>query len=271
MAQVETKSSAHQNAINAIVSLTNSGLDEESFYEQFLQVLPVPNGTNQAIAWRFDPIGQSLKRISGWALASSSQDLPIAKEDQGRLLGAVLAAGEPELYDLSQLSTDANTTMVAVLPVHSTEGVVAIIEAFFSAEVPLQAANNFVAQADLYCGVAASYHAPSEDSSRHNFVQVAGQIHKSLNVKETAYAVANESRRVTECDRVSVLIRKGEKYKVLAVSGQESVNKRANAVKSFQQLVRRTAAVNEPFWYPDEAQSVAVSYTHLTLPTICSV
>ena len=256
MAQVQTKSIDQQNAINALVNLVKSDLNEEEFYEQFLHSLPVPSGTTQAIAWRFDANGQSLKRLAGWALASVSQDLPINKEDQGRLIGAVINTGEPELYDLAELSTDPGTSMVAILPVHSSVGVVAVIETFFSTQVPLQAANAFLAQADFLCGVAASFHSPKEENGKPNFVQVAGQIHKSLNVLETAYAIANESRRVTECDRVSVLVRKGDKYQVKSVSGQETVNKRANAVKSVQALVARAAAVNEPFWYPDDAMSV---------------
>lgn len=59
----------------------------------------------------------------------------------------------------------------------------------------------------------------------------ARQVHNSLNPTEVAYLVANEGRRLIDCDRVSVAQRLGRKSKVEAVSGSDIVEKRSNLVR----------------------------------------
>jgi len=64
----------------------------------------------------------------------------------------------------------------------------------------------------------------------------ARQIHNSLNPTEVAYVVANEGRRLVECDRVSVGLRHGRKVKVEAISGADVVEKRSNLVQLMRKL-----------------------------------
>ena len=49
----------------------------------------------------------------------------------------------------------------------------------------------------------------------------AKQVHNSLNPTEVAYHVANEGRRLIECDRLCVGVRHGRKATVEAVSGAD--------------------------------------------------
>src|SRR5262249_45056120 len=57
------------------------------------------------------------------------------------------------------------------------------------------------------------------------------QVHNSLNPTEVAYQIANEGRRLIECDRVSVAVRKGgERPAIVAVSNTDVVEKRSNQI-----------------------------------------
>ena len=76
------------------------------------------------------------------------------------------------------------------------------------------------------------------------------QIHRSLDPKETALQIANEARRILDCDRVSVVEVRGSQYKIIAISGQPSVNQRSNTVYLLRQLVRRVLPTRKTFWYP---------------------
>ncbi len=74
----------------------------------------------------------------------------------------------------------------------------------------------------------------------------ARQIHNSLNPTEVAYLVANEARRLIECDRISVGVRRGgKKCKVEAISGADVVEKRSNLVQLMRKLFDAVLAWGE--------------------------
>ena len=74
-------------------------------------------------------------------------------------------------------------------------------------------------------------------------------VHEGLDPKTTAYTIANEGRRLIGCDRVSVGIRRGNKCKVEAVSGQDTMDMRANSVSLLSKLATAVMRSGEPLWY----------------------
>jgi hypothetical protein len=64
----------------------------------------------------------------------------------------------------------------------------------------------------------------------------ARQIHGSLNPIECSYLIANEGRRLIECDRVSIGVRYGRRVTVDAISGADVVEKRSNLVQLMRTL-----------------------------------
>ena len=82
------------------------------------------------------------------------------------------------------------------------------------------------------------------------FSQFTQQVHGSLDVRGTAYAIANEGRRLLECDRVSVLVRRGRRYRLTAVSGVEKPNRRAKLARRLEQLCRTVVRSGEPLCFP---------------------
>lgn len=71
------------------------------------------------------------------------------------------------------------------------------------------------------------------------FREFVRQVHGSLDPLETAYAVANECRRLLGCERVTVLWWRRGRFVVKAISGQTAVNRRSKWV----QLLERLAGV----------------------------
>jgi DNA-binding response OmpR family regulator len=67
----------------------------------------------------------------------------------------------------------------------------------------------------------------------------ARQVHGSLNPVEVSYHVANEGRRLIECDRVSVALRYGRNTVIECVSGTDVVEKRSNLVRLMRKLADR--------------------------------
>lgn len=87
--------------------------------------------------------------------------------------------------------------------------------------------------------------------------QFASAVHASLDLETTAGTIVNEGRRLIECDRLSVAVRRGRSLRLLAISGLESLDRRADIVRRLEDLTRAVVATGEPFWFSGEAEHMA--------------
>jgi multidrug efflux pump subunit AcrA (membrane-fusion protein) len=83
------------------------------------------------------------------------------------------------------------------------------------------------------------------------------QIHRSLDVQETAYAIVNEGRLLIGCDRLTLLSSDGAgRCSVLAVSGAAVCDPRSDAVRRLEELARVTSVLRLTIVFPEfEGQS----------------
>jgi hypothetical protein len=68
--------------------------------------------------------------------------------------------------------------------------------------------------------------------------------------------LANEAKRIIGCDRVGVLVDRRRRPRLVAVSGQDSVEKRASAVQAIEALAEVVARAGEPLWHPDGSREL---------------
>jgi hypothetical protein len=73
-------------------------------------------------------------------------------------------------------------------------------------------------------------------------------LHRSLDVKTTAYSVVNEGRRTIGCDRVSLALVYGGRCRIEAVSGLDSIDRRASEVQRLAALAQAVLRTGEPLW-----------------------
>lgn len=88
------------------------------------------------------------------------------------------------------------------------------------------------------------------------FEQFADRVHRSLNVRETAYTIVNEGRRLIRCDRLSVARCRRRNARILAVSGLEIIDRRSNVIRRLEDLVKAVVAAGEPLHYTDDPASL---------------
>jgi multidrug efflux pump subunit AcrA (membrane-fusion protein) len=89
------------------------------------------------------------------------------------------------------------------------------------------------------------------DNYRDQLVELGTQVHRHLDLAETAYAVANEGRRVVGCDRLSVLVARGSSCRLLATSGVTQVERRSGAARRLAELAEMVRRTDEPAYYTD--------------------
>lgn len=88
-------------------------------------------------------------------------------------------------------------------------------------------------------------------------------VHAALDLSPSAFALANEGRLFIGCDRLSVLVRNGRNYRLLAISGQDDVHRRTAAVRSLEDLTRRCAATGELLAFPGSETELDEELTRL--------
>jgi len=83
------------------------------------------------------------------------------------------------------------------------------------------------------------------------------QIHGSLDLKETAYAVVNDGKRLVGCDRLTVALKIAGRTMVEAVSGQEVVEQRSNLVRELTRLCKVVIRSGEDLVYTGNTDGCA--------------
>jgi multidrug efflux pump subunit AcrA (membrane-fusion protein) len=108
------------------------------------------------------------------------------------------------------------------------------------------------------CELAADFHAFRElrqlregDSYRGELLRLGRQAHSQLALSETAYTVANEGRGLVGCDRLSVLIARGRRCRLLATSGVSRIERRSGAARRLAQVAELVRRTNEAAYYAD--------------------
>ncbi len=74
-------------------------------------------------------------------------------------------------------------------------------------------------------------------------------LQRSLDVNEVTGVAVNDGRLLLGADRVSLVLRRGRRTVVTAVSGQESVHPRGNLIRTMRTLARQVLAAGEPLRY----------------------
>ena len=82
-------------------------------------------------------------------------------------------------------------------------------------------------------------------------------IHGSLDLKETAYSVVNDGKRLVGCDRLSVALKLSGRTMVEAVSGQEVVEQRSNLVRDLTKLCKVVIRSGEDLVYTGNTEGFA--------------
>ena len=70
-------------------------------------------------------------------------------------------------------------------------------------------------------------------------VKFSNEINGDLSLRNTAITIANQSRNIFDCDRVSVLKRSGSVFVLIASSGVQAINRRANSCRKLESMVRK--------------------------------
>lgn len=264
---------ATKNEIRSLVAeiaqLSKSDIAPQEFYNAMLtRVVSALAGVGGAV-W---VLGEDRQLELEFQIGLHKTELATSQENQqqhGRLLAQTLASDEGLLVSPHSGGTGAEggnpTEFLLVLGALATEsqryGIVEVFQRPGTSATTQRGYLRFLLQ---ICELASSYLKSRElrqfadrETLWSQLEQFSRAAHDSLDPRETAYILANEGRRLIDCDRVSVAIKKGRKYRIEAVSGQDTFEKRATSVVQLGELATLAATTGDEIWYTGDTTDMA--------------
>ena len=94
--------------------------------------------------------------------------------------------------------------------------------------------------------------AQSQETEAIRSRSVLRLFHLDLDLNSTCYRIANESRHLLGCDRITVLVPKRGRCRVQSVSGVSVVDSRSNSIRSIERLAQASMVISRPLLVPSE-------------------
>lgn len=264
------------DAFESASKLAGSSLAPAEFYQQFLNRtlsaidapagavwLRTPQGFLQiACQENLEQVGLDSKRGGRQChneilrqVFQSTPIRPIMLEPQGRLTGL---SAEPGSVPAANL-TDYWTLFAPIASTEKDKPPLGLLEVFQVGDLDPRMYATFLNYTYQMAGYASQYHQFSNARQSSGLERIYAQvesfaklIHTSLNPTEVAYHIANEGRRLIECDRLCVGVRHGSKTTVEAVSGADVVEKASSHVRRMRRLFDEVTKLGEKLVYKGE-------------------
>lgn len=255
--------------VEEIAGLSNSELSSAEFYAELLGRVVSGLAAAGGVVWN---------HVEGGRLEPKYQILPAEvwpaegeQDHQRRLkvIQGVLQAGEARLVPPHSGSLGENRAanptefLLVICPWKVDDELSGVIEVFQRPGASPKAQRGYLRFLTVICELVADFHRNRrlrESQKRMaqwgRFEQFVRRVHGSLDLRATAYEIANEGRRVVGSDRMSVAICRGSTCRLLAISGVDTLNRRANVVRRLEQLTAAVMAGGEPLWHTESPQEL---------------
>lgn len=248
---------------------SRSNMPPKAFFNEFLKRVVGAVGARAGIVWLKNDTNR-LELLHEIGLASTGfHENPNAMAVNQKFLSEVISNGQACTYHPTETNDPLPTEdMLVLAALQRDKEIVGVVEIFQRHDTPAQARPGFLQFVEQMTGYACRYldnQASSHDAESsgtvskiaEDFEQFVLQLHKSLDVKEVAFTAANDGRLLVGCDRLSIAILDGRKTVVRAISGQDSVNQRANLVRKMTKLASRVIRTNEKMEYTGKVDHLA--------------
>jgi len=268
----ETAQTQHllRDLVEEIRALAGAQLDPKEFYGQFLNRVSGMLGSKAAAVWLENGEGQlslechrhlsSVEGLADTAAATRHGRLLEQVRDKGE---AMLAAPESAVPGNGEAGNPTGYLLV-LAPLKNHRQTVGVIEVFQPAGKSAEIQRGYLAFLPKICEVAEEYLKNRTLQEFDDSQTIWGQLeqfsqaaHSSLRRRETAYKIANEGRRIIQCDRLSVAIWRSGRCRVEAISGQDVFDHRSNVVRQLSQLATCVAKMGEPLWYTGDKSDLS--------------
>jgi multidrug efflux pump subunit AcrA (membrane-fusion protein) len=259
-----------RSLVGEISQLTKTEISPEEFYSEFLTRVVSALAAVGGVVWTANQDGQLALQYQINLQETRLREQEEAQAQHGRLLYKVFSSGEGTLVPPHSGAEDDQqagnpTDFLLVFGLLKTDlETVGVVEIFQRSDAAASAQKGYLRFLGQMCELAADFlkshqlrHFSDRQSLWTQLEDFTRMVYASLDPRETAYTIANEGRRLIECDRLSVAIRRGKRCKIEAISGQDVFDKRSNVVRLLGKLATAVTATGDAVWYTGDTQDLA--------------
>jgi len=253
-----------------IADLAESDIQPNEFYVEFLNRSVAAVAATGGAFWMMDGRGGLRLQYQVEFGATGMMDGRVKTAPHDALLGCMLQATQAQIIPPSAVIEGSpqafNPTEFALIiaPLMVDKQVVGLLEILMDPTRRAAQQKSTLRFVSDLCDLAATYLKNRQMrqmmSQQRLWNQLEGfthQIHGSLDLKETAYAVVNDGKRLVGCDRLTVALKIGGRTMVEAVSGQEVVEQRSNLVRELTRLCKVVIRSGEDLVYTGNTEGLA--------------
>ncbi|MEQ8789681.1 MAG: HlyD family secretion protein [Pirellulaceae bacterium] len=153
--------------------------------------------------------------------------------------------------------------LIVAAPLRADDEILGVLEVFQSPGGSPAAHRGYLQLVEVLAELASDFHRYLELRELRDRAalwaqldQFGQRVHESLDLDRTAYTIANEGRRLLDCDRLSVAVMRGRGLRIRAVSGVDHLERRSNSIRLLEQLVRTVMNIGEPLWFNGDQQEL---------------
>ncbi|MGY8767357.1 MAG: HlyD family efflux transporter periplasmic adaptor subunit [Pirellulales bacterium] len=161
-------------------------------------------------------------------------------------------------------SGNPTNSLLVVAPITTEDGVEGVIEIFQRPDSQPASQRGYLRFLEQMCGLATEWFKSRQLKSFTDkqtlwtkIEQFSRAVHENLDLRQTAYTIANEGRKLIGCDRVSVALRRGGRWKIEAVSGQDVFDTRSSQVVLLGDLASTVINTGEEFWFNGHTEDLS--------------
>ncbi len=245
-----------------IAELAESDIQPTEFHVEFLSRVIAAVAASGGVLWLMDGRGGLKLQHQVDFRQTGLLDNRQKAQPHDALLGVMLQASQPQIIPpgaaVEGMPNAGNPTNFALIlaPLVVDKQVVGIVEIMMDPTRRATTQKSTLRFVSDLCDLAGRYLKNRQMRQMVSQQKLWGQlenfthaIHNSLDLRETAYAVANDGKRLVGCDRLSVAMKIGGRMMIEAVSGQEIVEHRANLIREMTKLSKVVAATGEDLVY----------------------
>ena len=234
-----------------IADLAESDIQPAEFYVEFLNRSVAAVAATGGAFWLMDGRGGLRLQYQVEFAATGLMDGRVKTAPHDALLGCMLQASQAQIIPpgavIEGVPQAFNPTEYSLIiaPLMVDKQVAGLLEILMDPTRRAAQQKSTLRFVSDLCDLAATYLKNRQMrqmmSQQRLWNQLEGfthQIHGSLDLKETSYAVVNDGKRLVGCDRLSVALKISGRIMVEAVSGQEVVEQRSNLVRELTRLCK---------------------------------